>query len=118
MSLLAMAGWVILGAVASSILLAFWEDIRGWLNNVAANYIEKKLGYNAKQNMHKALSGVDRIVDKIKNTSVIYTKKNRLDTYYDKTTIVAEQPVYKIDRKVIDEIDKKGKITQEFEYKV
>lgn len=110
----------ILGAAAVALLtgalVAFWDSIRNWLNSTAANFVEKHLGYNARQKMHKAVSTATRIVDKVRNTSVIYTKKNRLDTYYDKTTIVAEQSVYKINQEVLDNIQEKGQITETFEY--
>lgn len=116
-SLAAVAGWALVGAVAAGVLTTFWDSIRGWLDNVAADFVEKHLGYNARQNMHRAVAVVGKVMDKVRNTSTIYSKKNRLDTYYDKTTIVAEQPVYKVDSEVLQAIeDNKGKLTQEFKY--
>ena len=112
-----LAAGIIAGALLTAAVVKFWDSIRGWLDNVAADFVEKHLGYNARQKMHKAVSVVGKVMDKVRNTSTIYSKKNRLDTYYDKTTIVAEQPVYKVDSDVLKAIEEnKGKLTQEFTY--
>ena len=115
-----MIGWIIAAGIASALftsaIIAFWDDIKQWLNSVAANFVEEHFGYKAREKMEFAVSKVSRVVDVIRNKSVIYTKNNRLDEYYDKTTIVAEQDVYEIDKDVIAEIDKKGELVQEFVY--
>lgn len=118
MSLIGAAMWVLVtGVVLTGVIASFWEDIRGWLNSVAADLVEKHLGYGARQRMHRAVSTINKGVNKLRNTSVVYTKKNELDAYYDKTTMVSEAPIYEIDNKVIEEINNKGSIIQEFEYK-
>lgn len=111
-------GFIALGLIAGTALTVFWKDVEKWLNNVAADFVERHLGYNARKAMQKAVSTVSKVINKIRNVSIVYSKKNRLDTYYDKTTIIAEQDVYQVNDKVLDEINQKGKIIQEFKYEV
>jgi hypothetical protein len=115
--LLAALGWFLVGSVAAGFLVTFWDEIRQWLNQVAADAVEKVFGYKARQAMHRAVAKIDRVMDKVRNTSTVYTKKNPLDTHFVKTDIVAEEQVYEIDHRVLEEIQKKGSIVQEFEYK-
>lgn len=117
MSFLLALGWVLLGGVAAGFLVTFWDEIRQWLNQVAADAVEKVFGYKARQAMYRAVSKIDRVMDKVRNTATIYTKKTPLDTHYVKTDIVAEEHVYEIDQSVLKEIQSKGSIVQEFEYK-
>lgn len=117
MSLLAAIGWVILGGLAVGTLVTFWDEIRDWLNQVAADAVEKVFGYKARQTMHRAVAKIDRVMNVVRNTSTIYTKKNQLDTHYVKTNVVAEAPVHEIDQQVLNEIQKKKTIVQEFEYR-
>lgn len=62
-----MIGWVIAGAVLGAVLLTaidrFWNDIAGWLNNTAANAVEKVLGYDARKFMQRAVSNVTKLHD-------------------------------------------------------
>lgn len=117
MSILAFIGWVLVGIIATAVLVTFWDEIRSWLNNVATDAVERTLGYGARERMHRAVCKIDRIVNKIKNSTVIYTKKSELDSIYDKTTLVSEASLYEIDDNVINEIKNKGMLVQEFEYK-
>ncbi|MFJ8258559.1 hypothetical protein ACIQ4Z_15030 [Peribacillus asahii] len=118
MSLLGAAiGWFILGGLAAGVLVTFWDEIKQWLNQVAADAVEKVFGYKARQTMHRAIAKIDRVMDKVRNTSTIYTKKNPLDTHFVKTDIIAEAPVHEIDQQVLNEIQKKKTLVQEFEYK-
>lgn len=114
--LLAALGWMLLGGAVVGVLVKYWDEIKDWLNNVAADFVEKHLGYNARQRMQRATSKVDRIMSKIRNTSVVYTKRDRLDNYMDKTTIIGEEDVYEVNQEVLDEIKQKGSIVQEFKY--
>lgn len=115
-----MIGWLIagalIGAVATTAIVAFWDDIREWLNSVAADAVEKAFGYSARNRMHRAVAKVNRVINKIRNNTVVYTKRNSLDEYYDKTTIIAEDDVYNIGEDVVKEINKKGEIVQEYKY--
>ena len=95
----------------------FWNEIRDWLNNTAANAVESVLGYNARKGMQKAICVVDRVVNTVRNRAVIYTKKERLSTYMDKVTIEAKASVYEIDEEVLKEIREKGKLEQELQFR-
>jgi hypothetical protein len=116
-----MIGWIIAGMIAGAVVTAcltiFWENIAVWLNNTAANAIEKVLGYGARNRMHRAVATVDRVMKKIRNQTIVYTKQHELDTHFHKTTLTSEAPIYEIDAEVLDEIEKNNKIVQEFIYK-
>lgn len=116
--LLTTIGFFIAGAVIVGALARFWDDIKNWLNTVAADAVEAHLGYSARNNMQKAVAIVDRILNVVKNKSIIYTKNNPSDTYLDKTTITCEAKVSDIDDDIIQEIQKNGNhVTQKFDYK-
>lgn len=117
LSTAAIIGWILVGAATTAVLVTFWEEIKNWLNNVAANAVEKVFGYGARKNMHKAIAKVDRVMDVIRNKATVYTKSNPLDKYFVKTDIVAKAPVSKIDSGVLEEIKKEGTLVQEFGYK-
>ena len=110
-------GWVLVGAILTGALLYFWNDIRDWLNNTAANAVERVLGYSARKAMQRAVCVVDRAVNVLRTRAQVYYKKNKLDTYYDKITLEAKAPVYEFDQEVLDEIQKKGKLEQTLEFK-
>lgn len=116
--LLTTIGFFIAGAVIVGALARFWDDIKNWLNTVAADAVEAHLGYSARNNMQKAVAIVDRILNVVKNKSIIYTKNNPSDTYFDKTTITCEAKVSDIDDDIIQEIQNNGNhVTQKFDYK-
>lgn len=116
-----MLGWFIAGAVAGAILVTvidrFWDSIASWLNNTAANAVERVLGYDAKKFMQRAVVTVGRIRDKLHNTSVVYTKKTPRESFYTKVTYDVEAPVYQIDDEVLKEIERKGQLVNAFEYR-
>lgn len=109
-------GWFILGAVATGILVSFWDDIRNWLNRFAANFIEKQFGYAAREKMQRAIVKIDRVMDRVRNHSTIYVKENPLDTHFLKTEVVAETKAYNIDSKILEEIKQNNRLVKEFEY--
>lgn len=109
-------GWALVGAVATGLLVTFWDSIRSWLNNVAANAIERAFGYSARNKMQRAVVKIDRFMDKVRNRSTIYAKENRLDTHYIKTDIVAEADPYSVDNKVLEEIRNKKELVEEYKY--
>ena len=118
MLLTALGTWLIAGAILATCLVGFWDEIKEWLNTVAADVVENTLGYGARERMYKTVATVNRLMDKLKNTSVIYTKKSKDSLYYDKTTIVAEQPVEEVTEDVLKEFTKhNNRLVQEFEYK-
>ena len=108
--------FLILGALAGgAALVHFWDDIKDWLNHVAGDAVEKMFGYQARQNIHKAIAIIDRVVSKIKNTSIIYSKKSPTATYFDKTTVTAETGVQNVEADVLKELSNNGnRLTQEF----
>ena len=69
-------GWVVATAViGGALLITFWNNIKNWLNNTAANAVERVLGYGARERMHRAVATIDKAMNKIRNRTVIYTKK-------------------------------------------
>ena len=115
-----MLEWIIIGAIAlfaGKCLVTFWEDIRQWLNTVAADAVERAFGYQARQRMHRAVAFIDKVMSKVRNTSIVYTKKSYSDLYFDKTTIICETGISDIDQDVVREIEKQGQIVQQFEYR-
>ncbi len=113
-------GWIIVGVVGAlfgAAVIGFWDKISHWLNNTAANAVERVLGYGARQRMHRAISKIDRAMDVIRNRTVVYTKRHELDSMMDKVTMEADASPYEIDQQVLKEINQKGKLVQEFEYK-
>ena len=105
---------VVLGGIA---ITRFWDDIKNWLNNFAADAVEKTFGYQARQNIQKAVAVVDRVMDKIKNTSYVYSKQSPTSTYFDKTTITAETGIQNVEEDVLRELSKNNnRISQTFNY--
>ncbi|SHF27828.1 hypothetical protein [Schwartzia succinivorans] len=117
--LLTTIGFCLIGALAlGAILTRFWDSIKNWLNTVAADAVEKHLGYSWRNKMQKAVSMVDRVMNRLKNRSVVYTKESPTATYFNKTTITSEAPVSSIDEDILAEIENHGNhIVQEFEYR-
>lgn len=107
---------VVVGVALAVILDKFWDSIANWLNNTAADVVGRTLGYNARKNMQRAVVTVSRIRDKLRNHGVIYTKKNPMDSYFVKATYETEAPAYQVDEDILNEIDTKGKLVNEFQY--
>lgn len=110
-------GWILLGAVVGAALIAFWDSIKHWLDTVAADWVERKLGYGARNRMQKAVAMVNRVMQKVRNRAIIYTKRYANDLYFDKTTIVCETGIENIEEDVRQELAKQGTLVQEFEYR-
>ena len=107
-------GALFLGGAA---LVRFWDDIKNWLNNVAADAVERTFGYSARQNIQKAVAVVDLLISKIRNKSIVYSKKSSTDTYFDKTTITAETGIENVEEDVMRELRNNGnRLTQTYEY--
>lgn len=119
MSITLMAlGFILAGAaVGGAILVSFWDEIKSWLNSVAADAVERHLGYSARNRIQKATAAIDRVVSKLKNTSTVYTKQASSDCYFDKTTLVMEADCSDFSPQVLGEIRKHGdRVVQEFNY--
>lgn len=116
MGFLMAAGFVLVGAILAGAMLAFWDDIKEWLNNTAADVVQKYIGYDARKAMQRAICVADRVVNKIRTRSTVYYKRERLDTHVDKVVLEATAPVYEFDEEVLNEIQAKGSIAQEMKY--
>lgn len=114
--MLGVIGWVIVGAALAGALLYFWNDVKEWLNNTAANVIERVLGYNARKAMQKAVCTVDRAMNNLRTRAVVYSKKHPLSMHYDKVSIEAKEPVYEVDEEVLQKVKDAGQLVQEFTY--
>ena len=111
-----MLGWVIVGGIifASLALKYFWNEIAQWLNNTAANAIERKFGIDARKTMQRAVCRVTRIMNKIDNVARVYF---RMDEHYLKQVdLHASKPEYEADEEVLKEIDTKKELISEFTY--
>ncbi|MCR5403410.1 MAG: hypothetical protein K6E91_06235 [Butyrivibrio sp.] len=112
-----MLGWFILGAAVLAVaIVAFWDEIKGWLNSTAADVVGDFLGYDARKNMQKAICKADRIVNKIRNVATVYVRKPGA-SHIDKVTMETSAPQYEISEEVRDKIEREGWIEQEFEYR-
>lgn len=118
-----MIGWVIAGAVVLGVAIKtaidrFWNNIIGWLNNTAANAVEKVLGYDARKFMQRAVSNVTKLHDRLHNNSTIYTRQSALDTHIHKVTLKSTAPVYEQEDEVKDLFERENTQVKEFEYKM
>lgn len=115
-----MLGWFISGAIVGAILITaidrFWDSIAGWLNNTAAIAVEKVLGYEAKQFMHRAVSQVTKLHDRLHNKTVIYTRQSALATNIHKVTLGSTAPIYEQEDEVKDIFAKENSQIKEFVY--
>ncbi len=113
-----MLGWVIAAGIVFAVvaLKYFWEEIACWLNNTAADAVEKALGYNAKKYMQKAVSSVTRVMDMLNNVTTVFTKKNATDRLLHKVTLRATAPVYEQNEDVIKELEKTKELINTFTY--
>ena len=116
MSLALIVGGFIFATLVVGALAQFWNEIKDWLNNTAADAVERALGYNARNNMQRAVSVADRIMQTVRVRSTIYAKKNPLDFFIDKVIVEGSIPESSLDYDVIKEINNKGSIVQEFVY--
>ena len=114
--MLGLIGWVLVGAVLTGALLYFWNDIKAWLNNTAADAVERILGYSARKAMQRAICAVDRVVNTSRTQATVYYKRNRLDAYCDKVVLEATAPTYEFEEEVLSDIKEKGKLEQEFKF--
>ena len=117
-----MIGWVVAISVGGYVIVKcmqkFWNiDVAGWLNHTAADAVERVLGYDARQFMHRAVSTVTMVRDNLINNTVVFTKKSALDTSFQKITIKGVAPTYTQDKDVIEEFKKKNEQINTFEYK-
>lgn len=115
-----MIGWIIAGAVLGAVIVTaidrFWNDIAGWLNNTAANAVEKVLGYDARKFMQRAVSSVTKLHDRLHNSTVVYTRQSALDTHIHRVTLKSTAPVYEQEDDVKELFEKESTQIKEFKY--
>ena len=113
-----MIGWVIAGGVVFAVLALkyFWEDVARWLNNTAANAVERVLGYNAKKFMQRAVSRVTGGMNTLKNITTVFTKKVATGKYLHKVTLQSTAPSYEQDKDVLKELERTKELVNEFTY--
>ena len=111
------SGWIIAAGIiiASIALLHFWEDIAMWLNNVAADAVQRKFGVCARKTMQRAVCKVTRVVDKINNLARIFLKEERVGVLRQ-IDIKATVPVYEVDEDVLKELNRKKELINDFTY--
>lgn len=116
-----MIGWVVAGAIVGALLLTaidrFWNNIASWLNNTAADAVERVFGYKARKNMQRAVAAVSKLHDILHNNTVVYAKKDQLDTHIQKITIESDAPVYEQEQEVKELFEKESEQIKEFTYK-
>ncbi len=106
----------VFGPVIESLFNKFWTSIRDWLNNTAADIVQKRLGYNARKAMQKAVNKADRILDKVRNISEVYYRSDPTSVYYDKVTIEATAPTYEYDDEFLKTLEEQGNTRSEMKY--
>lgn len=113
-----MLGWIIVAGVVIGVLALkyFWEDIAQWLNNTAADAVEKKLGINAKKFMQKAVCKVTRVMNVLDNVATVFVKKDIHSEYMQKITLHGTAPVYEQSEDVLKEIEKEKELVNTFTY--
>lgn len=115
-----MLGWIVAGAVLGAVLLTaidrFWDSIAAWLNNTAANAVEKVLGYDARRFMLRAVANVSKIRDRLQNKTIVYTRQSALDTHIHKVTLGSTASVYEQENDVKDLFERESTQIKEFEY--
>ncbi len=121
MALLEILCWVAIGALAVGVVKHYWDDIKAWLNSTALDAVEAHLGYDARFTMQKAISKLVRVGDMAFNTTVITSKKNKLDKYFDRTTIEFEETTQELSaeygNEILEELNKHNqRFEQEFQY--
>ena len=108
---------VIAGLVLTAAVMAFWDEIREWLNNTAADVVQKYISYDARKAMQRAICKADRVINKVRNKSRIYFRKNRMDTTYEVVTTEMSAPVQEFDNDFLNNLQQQKELIQQFDYK-
>lgn len=115
-----MGEWIVATLLLGLFLTAmdrFWNDIAAWLNNTAANAVEKALGYNAKKFMLRAVATVTKIHNKLHNSTAVYTRQSALDTHIHRVMLSCDAPVYEQEEDVKKTFERENTQINEFVYK-
>lgn len=114
-------GWIVIGMVAGAVALTaidiFWNSIAEWLNNTAANAVERVLGYKARKCMERAVARVSKVREKLHNITFVYSRQSALDTHVQKVTLESSAPLYEQEQDVINLFEKENTMIKELEYR-
>lgn len=108
--------WIAVGLAATALTIAYWDRIKNWLNTIVADRLEKVFGYGARKRLHHAVSIADRVAGGIRNRIFIYVKKKN-SIGYDKMEEKVLDDISSVEESIVQEINEKGPIIQEFTYK-
>jgi hypothetical protein len=107
--------WIIVGLAATALTVAYWDRIKNWLNTVVADRLEKVMGYGARKRLHHAVSIADKVAGGIRNRLFIYVKKKN-GVGYDKMEEKLLDDFNTVEDTIVQEINEKGPVIQEFTY--
>lgn len=105
-----------IGFLAAALTITFWDKIKRWLDTIVADKIEKVFGIGARKRLHHAVAIVDRVATGIRERVFVYVGKktgNEYEKYIEKQVVVISD----VEDEVVQEIDEKGAVIQEFMYK-
>ena len=91
-----------------AVLRVYWDRIRNWLNNSAADVVEKALGLKARKAMFKAVSVADRVFRVFNNRpvatniSTVFSKMSN-DTY-EKVQMINNIPAEELGNEYMEEM--------------
>lgn len=107
--------WVLVGLAATALTIAYWDRIKNWLNTIVADRLEVIFGYGARQRLHHAVSIADRVAGGIRNRLFIYVKKKN-GMGYEKLEEKIIEDISQVEDEIVQEINEKGPVIQEFQY--
>lgn len=116
MSLLFFLGWILVGAVASTLLVRYWDSVRAWLNTTAADFVGRYLGYDARSRMQQAVVLVDRFMGKIRQRTTLTTLTPD-GAALDEVEVETLYHEHEIDQALLQQLAEKRQVQQWFEYK-
>ena len=104
----------------NSSITKFWNDIKDWLNNTAADVVQPYVGYDARKALRRAVITAERCDEDICVIAHVYYQSDPLATHYDKVTMKVTMkvtaPTYEFDDEFIKTINEQQILTQEIQY--
>lgn len=104
--------------ILKRLLDSFWTAVKDWLNNTAANIVEKHLGYNARRQFVKSLCTAERQIDKIIGKDILYIRESPSAQKYKKLTVNHSSKSINYDQQLINYIDEERSIVNTMDYKL
>ncbi|MDR1532903.1 MAG: hypothetical protein LBS62_12140 [Clostridiales bacterium] len=105
------------GLAVGAVLTKYWDNIRAWLNNEAADWVERNLGYKARRGLFKAVSVADTIFRQLNgrsvafNTSTLFSKMSgdsytkTVITHYDRADELGDEWLDDVRNNNVQELD-------------